>query len=224
MASVVAQWLGGEVVTQIELVSQVTQDTSVKEVDWKTKICDFLQQGKLPSDTSQALRVKRRASHFTLVGDMLYKRAYSRPLLKCLDRHEADYVLREIHEGSGRSLARKVLLARYFWPTLDKDAANLVTTCLSCQRHQNLSHHPTDFLQLVTTSYPFDQWGMKIIGPFPRSPSQKRFLLVAVDYFSKWIEAEALSPITERVVLQFLWKNIICRYEIPRRLISDNEK
>lgn len=84
-------------------------------------------------------------------------------MLKCLGQHEVDYVLREIHEGSccchigGRSLAWKVLLARYFWPTLDKDATTLVTACLSCQRHQKLSHRSVDFLRLVTTSYPFDQ-------------------------------------------------------------------
>ncbi|XP_074589521.1 uncharacterized protein LOC141845353 [Curcuma longa] len=79
-------------------------------------------------------------------------------------------------------------------------------------------------LKASTTSCPFDQWGMNIIGPFPAVPQQKKFLLVAVDYFSKWVEAEALAHITEEAVIKFLWKSIICRYGIPQRLVSDNDR
>lgn len=60
---------------------------------------------------------------------------------------------------------------------------------------------------------------MDIVGHFPSGPNQKKFLLVAVDYFFKWVKPEVLSIITEQVVMQFLWKNIACRYGIPRRFI-----
>ncbi|XP_075473976.1 uncharacterized protein LOC142505033 [Primulina tabacum] len=76
----------------------------------------------------------------------------------------------------------------------------------------------------VWASCPFDQWGMDIVGPFPIARAQKKFLLVAVDYFSKWVEAEPLAKITEQEVLKFLWKNIVCRFGVPRRLISDNRR
>ncbi|XP_075478840.1 uncharacterized protein LOC142519694 [Primulina tabacum] len=65
-------------------------------------------------------------------------------------------------------------------------------------------------------------WGMDIMGPFPIAWTQKKFLLVAVDYFSKWVEAEPLAKITEHEVLKFLWKNIVYRFGVPRRLISEN--
>ncbi|XP_073152681.1 uncharacterized protein [Henckelia pumila] len=65
---------------------------------------------------------------------------------------------------------------------------------------------------------------MDIVGPFPISTGQRKFLLVAVDYFSKWEEAEPLAKITEKEVLSFLWKKIVCRFGIPRRLVSDNER
>ncbi|KAL0456474.1 UNVERIFIED_CONTAM: hypothetical protein Slati_0986600 [Sesamum latifolium] len=65
-------------------------------------------------------------------------------------------------------------------------------------------------------------WGMDIVGPFPLAPGQKKFLLVAIDYFTKWVEAEPVACITEGEVMKFIWKNIICRFGLPRELISDN--
>ncbi|KAL0401373.1 UNVERIFIED_CONTAM: hypothetical protein Slati_4167200 [Sesamum latifolium] len=69
---------------------------------------------------------------------------------------------------------------------------------------------------------PFMQWGMDIVGPFPLAASQRKFLLVAIDYFTKWVEAEPLARITEGEVMKFIWKNIVCRFGIPREIISDN--
>ncbi|KAL0449053.1 UNVERIFIED_CONTAM: hypothetical protein Slati_1461700 [Sesamum latifolium] len=69
---------------------------------------------------------------------------------------------------------------------------------------------------------PFIQWGMDIVGPFPLATGQRKFLLVAIDYFTKWVEAEPLARITEGEVMKFIWKNIVCRFGIPREIISDN--
>ncbi|XP_042426221.1 uncharacterized protein K02A2.6-like [Zingiber officinale] len=63
---------------------------------------------------------------------------------------------------------------------------------------------------------------MDIAGPFPMATGQRKFLLVAVDYFSKWVEVEPFARITEWMVTKFIWQNIICRFEIPRRLVFDN--
>ena len=172
--------------------------------------------------------LRRQAHSYVMIVDQLYKRSFSRSLLKCLNMEEADQALREIHLGccgnhaGGRTLARKVLLAGYFWPTLQKDAQKLVNTCLSYQRYQNLTHRPTELLRTSIISCPFDQWGMDIVGPFPMATRQRCFLLVAVDYFSKWVEAEALARITEDAVIQLLWKNIFCRFGLPHKLVSDN--
>ena len=62
------------------------------------------------------------------------------------------------------------------------------------------------------------------MGPFPAAVRQLKFLVVGIDYFTKWVEAEALSTITERNIRSFVWRNIICRYGIPRVLVSDNGK
>ncbi|KAL2246103.1 UNVERIFIED_CONTAM: Gag-Pol polyprotein [Sesamum indicum] len=77
-------------------------------------------------------------------------------------------------------------------------------------------------MQPVQIACPFDQWGIDIVGPFPPAQAQKKFIIVAVEYFSKWVEAEVVAKISEKEVINFIWKNIICRFGIPRILISDN--
>ena len=63
---------------------------------------------------------------------------------------------------------------------------------------------------------------MDIVGPLPAAPAQKKFLLVATDYFSKWVEAEAYASIKDKDVTKFVWKNIICRFGIPQTIIANN--
>ena len=76
----------------------------------------------------------------------------------------------------------------------------------------------------MTAPWPFTQWGLDIMGPFPTTIRQLKFLVVNIDYFTKWVEAETLATITEKNVRNFVWRNIISRYGIPRVLISGNEK
>ena len=76
----------------------------------------------------------------------------------------------------------------------------------------------------ISSPWPFTQWGFDIIGPFSLGKKQLRFLIVAINYFTKWVEAEAVTMITEAKVTSIVWKNIICRFGVPRVIISDNGK
>ncbi|XP_073138559.1 uncharacterized protein [Henckelia pumila] len=96
------------------------------------------------------------------------------------------------------------------------DTTLLVHKCEGCQRHGRSINHPATILKPIMTACPFDKWDMDIVGPFPTAPTQKKFLIVAIYYFSKWVEAEALARITETNVLRFLWRNIVCRFGVPR--------
>ncbi|XP_074576213.1 uncharacterized protein LOC141832648 [Curcuma longa] len=143
LATSVTEWTNEEPITQIAFIAQIDQSEPVATLDdWRAPLLNFLQSGATPSDPDQAKILRRRAARFTLVGDQLYRRAFSRPLLKCLGPEDAKYVLREAHQGccgnhpGGRSLARKILLAGYFWPTLQADSAKMVSTCLHCQKYQ----------------------------------------------------------------------------------------
>ncbi|KAK6163313.1 hypothetical protein DH2020_000177 [Rehmannia glutinosa] len=74
----------------------------------------------------------------------------------------------------------------------------------------------------MSSPCPFAKWGIDIVGPFPRASGQRKFLIVAVDYFSKWVEAEPVAKISESQIRSFIWKNLVSRYGWPRDLISDN--
>jgi ribonuclease HI len=106
-------------------------DPTPNEPEWTMEIIQFLRNGLLPEDKVAARKVKIQATRFCLLREVLYKRGYSEPLLKCLSKTEADYILKEIHEGvcrdhsRGRMLAQKTIRAGYYWPTIRKDWAFL---------------------------------------------------------------------------------------------------
>ena len=105
---------------------------------------------------------------------------------------------------------------------MKEDAAAYVKKCDKCQRHAPIPHMPSETLKPILGPWPFTQWGMDIVGPLPAAPAQKKFLLVATDYFSKWVEAETYTSIKDKDVTKFVWKNIICHFEIPQTIIADN--
>nr|KYP48701.1 Pro-Pol polyprotein [Cajanus cajan] len=122
----------------------------------------------------------------------------------------------------GRALVYKVARAGYFWPSLRNDCINWVQKCDGCQRHATLHHSPAERLHSILSLWPFNKWGIDILGPFSIAVRQLKFLIVAVDYFSKWIEAEPVATISAEKVKTFLWKNVVCRYGVPQVLVSDN--
>ena len=119
-------------------------------------------------------------------------------------------------------MADKILRQSYYWPTLREDSNEYVRKCNECQRFSNIPRKPSVEQTPSLVSCPFDRWGLDIVGPFPKGTGQKTFLLVAIEYFSKWVEAEALASITEAKVMDFIWKNILCRFGIPRVFVMDN--
>ena len=105
-----------------------------------------------------------------------------------------------------------------------KDAQAYVKSCDKCQRFSNFIKQPSEELTSMTAPWPFTQWGLDNMSTFPTAVRQLKFPVVGIDYFTKWVEAEALATITEKNIRSFVWRNIICRYGIPRVLVSDNGK
>ena len=105
-----------------------------------------------------------------------------------------------------------------------KDAQAYVKACDKCQRFSNLIRQPSEVLTPITALWLFAQWGLDIMDPFPTALRQLKFLVVGIDYFTMWVEAEPLATITEKSIRTFVWRNIICRYGILRVLVSNNRK
>ncbi|GJW31520.1 reverse transcriptase domain-containing protein [Tanacetum coccineum] len=172
---------------------------------WMTPIHEYLTDETLPAERKKARAIKRKSQRFAIINGILYKKSFLGPWLRCVGPSQANYVLREIHEGScsmhagTRFVVAKDLRTGYYWPTMHKDARALIKACQECQ-------------------------GIDIAGPFPEGPGKVKFLIVAMDYFTKWIEAKPVATITGSQVKKFVWENIVCRFGLPGETISDNGK
>jgi hypothetical protein len=89
--------------------------------------------------------------------------------------------------------------------------------------HGNLKHMPPMPLYCMTSPWPFATWGIDIIGKIsPAAPNGHEYILVAIDYFTKWVEAASFKVLNSKKVAQFIQTNIICRYGVPHEIISNN--
>jgi len=181
--------------------------------NWTTPYIQYLQTGNPLQDVDKIWLAK--AARYTMVGNDLYKRGYGQPLLKCVTVEQAQYIIKELHEGicgyhsSARTMATRILRAGYFWPTIEADCQDYIKKCKPCQKHGNLIHQKQEQLHSILSPWPFAKWGMDILGPFSPGKGQVKFLIIAVDYFTKWIEAKPLTTIIAQQVQQFVWKDII---------------
>ena len=134
-----------------------------------------------------------------MLNDEFYKRGFSQPYLRYVEEEEGKYVLEEVHWGicgdhmGAKSLIRNIMRASYFWPTMQQDVVDFVKKCDSCQRYGNVQRVLGEKMTTISSPWPFAQWGIDIMGPLPQGKKQVKFLLVAIDYFTKWVEAEALA-------------------------------
>ena len=127
----------------------------------------------------------------------------------------------QYHPG-GRTLAHRAHTQGYYWPTMKANTANYTKKYDRYQRLAPILKSQVQDLISISSPWPFAQWGIDIVGSLPTTPAQKKLLLVAIDYFNKWVEAKAFSSIKDRDVTQFIWKNIVYRFGIPRTIVYDN--
>ncbi|GAU47395.1 hypothetical protein TSUD_372840 [Trifolium subterraneum] len=224
------QYLIQETLTKpsIEKAVEVMHICAIDNQSWMAPVYNFLKSNTLPADAKEATKIRKRACSYVLLDDKLYRRGFSIPLLKCVEETRVEFILQEIHEGvngqhiGGRSLARKALRAGYYWPTMQNDAKDHVLKCDKCQRHGDMHIAPANELKTLISPWPFAWWGMDILGPFPTAARQVKYLIVVVDYFTKWIEAEPLAKIGASHILRFFKKNVLARFGIPQVVVTDN--
>jgi len=103
-----------------------------------------------------------------------------------------------------------------------EDCTRYAQQCKQCQQHADWHKAPPKELRLIYSPWPFHTWGINILGHFPLAVRQMKYLMAAIEYFTKWIEAEPVAHITAHKVQHFVWKNIVCPFGISKRLLSDN--
>ncbi|XP_077251887.1 uncharacterized protein LOC143891133 [Tasmannia lanceolata] len=163
--------------------------------------------------------LQKLASNFVICGEELHRRSFDGIQLLRIDEDQATELVEQTHEGvcgphmNGKMLSKMILRLGYYWPTMEADCYAYVKKCHKCQVYANLIHGPPSQLHSLTSPWLFSVWGIDIIGKLsPKSSSGHEYILVAIDYFTKWIEAASYASLTSASIAKFIKANIICRY------------
>ncbi|CAN6542794.1 unnamed protein product [Malus baccata var. baccata] len=198
---------------------------------WYADYVNYLVSDIMPPDLTwqQKKRFISLVRHYYWDEPYLWKHCPDQCIRRCVPDDEMEEILRHCHSlacgghfGATKTAA-KVLQSGFWWPTLFKDAHTFVSTCDRCQRVGNISSRHQMSLNNILEVKLFDVWGIDFMGPFPSSYG-KQYILVAVNYVSKWVEAIALPTNDAKVVVHFLRKHIFTRFGTPRAIISDGGK
>jgi transposase InsO family protein len=148
-------------------------------------------------------------------------------LQRCIPIPHGRQLIRDIHAGvCGHHAAPRTLVGNafrqvFYWPTAVADANEVVRTCKGCQFYAHKTNLPAHTLQKITITWPFTVWGLDIVGPLRKAPGGYTHLLLAVDKFSKWIEARPITNLQAEQVVSF-FIDIIHRFGVPNSIITDN--
>ncbi|XP_021991582.1 uncharacterized protein LOC110888360 [Helianthus annuus] len=136
----------------------------VGQPSWMTPIIQYLQEGILPESKAEVRKIQNKALHYEMNGGILYRKSFLGPLLRCVDPQDANYLIREIHEGicgihaGPRMVVAKIMNAGYYWPGMHVDALKELRKCDSYQRHSPKTLRLKNDLIPVSTGWPFQQW------------------------------------------------------------------
>ena len=202
--------------------------TSSEPECWMDPIIRYLSTSELPPNPKDAKLMRLRAQRYSIIHGTLYRKSFNGPYLRCLRPSEAKNLLEEIHEGTcgnhtgEQSLEHKALTAGYYWPYMMTEARDYAKKCDKCQRFAPTIHQPAQTLHSIVAPWPFAKWGMDVVGELHKAARGRRYALVATDYFTKWVVAEAYVTVSKTDTMSFIWKHIICQFGIPWEIVVDN--
>lgn len=125
------------------------------------------------------------------------------------------------HLGTTRTLEK--VCKRFFWPKMIHHIAH-VRSCVDCQTKKKVPSRPSGFLTSIKTDRPFQKVGIDLLGPFPKSTMGNKHIIVAIDYFSNWVVAQAVPSADSNHVVDFFVRRIVLQHGAPLAIISDRGK
>nr|GEW60816.1 reverse transcriptase domain-containing protein [Tanacetum cinerariifolium] len=175
--------------------------------------------------TQQKNKFFKDVRHYFWDDPYLFKTCADQVIRRCVAGQKAVDILTACHSRptgghyGANYTAKRVFDTGFYWPTIYKDAFELVKNCDSCQRQGKISQRDEMPQNAIQECEIFDVWGIDFMGPFPNSKGNK-YILVAVDYLSKWVEVKVLPTNDARLVVKFL-KSLFSRFGTPKAIISD---
>ena len=189
----------------------------------------FLLIGECPQhlDKVQRRRLTLKVTSYQLIGEDLYHKGKDLVLRRVPTKEEIHRIVDSCHgEVCGGHFtqeitSKKITLAGYTWPSLHRDVHHWCKSCQACQLagDKRLTYEPRN---PIISFGPFEKWGIDAAGPLPRTSTRKVFIIVAVDYMTRWAEAVSTRRITAQDVGKFVFENICCRFGTPLEIISDH--
>ncbi|XP_057442139.1 uncharacterized protein LOC130733871 [Lotus japonicus] len=183
--------------------------------DWRKSIVEYLQN---PVGTTDR-KVKYRTLNYTIMGNELFKKNVDGTLLKCLSEDDAFIAISAVHDGlcgahqAGAKMKWILFRQGMYWPTIMKDCIEYAKGCQDFQRHAGIQHVPASELHSIIKPWPFRGWAIDLIGEIhPASSRQHRYIIVVIDYFTKWVEAIPLQNVTQDTVIEFIQNHIVYRF------------
>jgi hypothetical protein len=199
--------------------------------EWYRDIVFYLRSGQFPVTMNPKERrtLKMKENQYVLIVDILFRRNYDGILLRCIDENQAQELMREFHEGicgghfAPTATSHKIIRVGFYWPSIFRDSYATIRKCVSCQQFSGKMKRSAMSLQPIIVEQPFSQWGLDVVGPInPKSSKGHMYILTATDYFTKWPEAVALKRVDSEELIKFLKDNILSRFGVPDKFITDN--
>lgn len=188
---------------------------------WMTPIRNYLERGTLPERRSEKRQVLWKISRFVIQDGILYIRGFSVPLLRCIAHDEIKRMLHEVHEEEcgdhtgGQALVKKIFRYGYYRPTVNRDAS-MLRVVISAKNMPEFREHSNGRSIVVCH---MEYWHNKVL---PLAKGDAKYAIVAVDYFTKWAKAEPLATITTKKIINFIVRNIVCLFGLPRAIATDS--
>jgi hypothetical protein len=193
-------------------------------------IINYLMKSEFPDHFTRERKevFQRKVVSYSLIKGILFKLGVDEQLRRCLEGSDRKKVIESLHSGNSGvhfvsvNTVNRIRTAGYWWPYMNRDVKNFVDSCDQCQQTGAPSFQNHWPLTPIIPLAPFEKWSIDFIGPIsPISSQKKRYIILATDYATKWVEARATWKNDAQTSALFLFEEIMMRFGHPLKLVSD---